>query len=64
MKTHIFASIILSIISYLTAAFVRWDVMWIKEIGTWTMSDRGFIVYLVLFTQAILHATICKIKEN
>lgn len=55
MKQKILISIIISIAMYLVLSFVKFDILWIKELPSYSYWDRGFMCFFWIMAQTLFH---------
>lgn len=54
MKKYLFLSITFSIIIYLIASFIKWDVYWIIYMNKWSDVTRGIFVMLYIIKEMLV----------
>ena len=57
-KKRILYSLIISIIIYIFTSFVKWDILWIREMPTYEQSTRLMIILIFFCFQSIIQLAI------
>ena len=64
LKHYPIYSLFTSIIIYLGVSFIRWDILFIKNISTWNMSDRGGVIMIYILKEFIALIVYEIMKDN
>jgi len=51
MKNHLILSFVFSVLMYLLISFLRWDILWVFDIGGWDVYQRGLLLIALLVGQ-------------